>query len=52
MTAQNGVNPALTRPGRVFLRPFTHRGGGCTSGGGQSVNGGTHEVGHRPYGGT
>ena len=30
---------------RVFPRPFTHGGGG------QSVNGGTHEVGHRPYGG-
>ena len=27
MTAQNGVNTALTRPGRVFLRPFTHGGG-------------------------
>ena len=24
MTAQNGVNTALTRPGRVFPRPFTH----------------------------
>ena len=33
MTAQNGVNTALTRPGRVFPREFTH-------GGGQSVNGG------------
>ena len=49
MTAQNGVNTALTRPGRVFLRPFTHGGGGE---GGQSVNGGTHEGGHIPYGGT
>ena len=38
MTAQNGVNTALTRPGRVFPRPFTH--GGGTSAGGQSVNGG------------
>ena len=28
MTAQNGVNTALTRPGRVFLRPFTHGGRG------------------------
>ena len=27
MTAQNGVNTALTRPGRVFPRPFTHEGG-------------------------
>ena len=27
-----------------------HMGG--TSAGGQSVNGGTHEGGHRPYGGT
>ena len=27
-------------------------GGGGTSVGGQSVNGGTHEGGHRPYGGT
>ena len=26
--------------------------GGGTSAGGQSVNGGTHEGGHRPYGGT
>ena len=38
MTAQNGVNTALTRPGRVFPRPFTH---GGSSVGGQSVNGGT-----------
>ena len=31
---------------RVFLRPFTHRGGG----GGQSVNrGGLIRGGHRPY---
>ena len=49
MTAQNGVvNTALTRPGRVFPRPFTH---GGTSAGGQSVHGGTHDGGHRPYGG-
>ena len=43
MTAQNGVNTALTHPGRVFPRPFTHRGippYGGTSAGGQSVNGG------------
>ena len=26
MTAQNGVNTALTRPGRVFPRPSTHGG--------------------------
>ena len=26
MTAQNGVNTALTRPSRVFPRPFTHGG--------------------------
>ena len=56
MTAQNGVNTALTRPGRVFPRPF-FTWGDCppppmTSAGGQSVNGGTHEGGHRPYGGT
>ena len=53
MTAQNGVNTALRRPGKVFPRPFTH--GGDLSPliwGGQSVNGGTHEGGHRPYGGT
>ena len=57
MTAQNGVNTALTRPGRVFPRPFTH--GGDLSplpsydGGGQSINGeGTHEGGHRRYEGT
>ena len=24
MTAQNSVNTALTRPGKVFSRPFTH----------------------------
>ena len=24
MTAQNSVNTTLTRPGRVFTRPFTH----------------------------
>ena len=46
MTAQNGVNTALTRPGRVFPEPFTHGGicppphMGVTSAGGQSVNGG------------
>ena len=53
MTAQNGVNTALTRPGRVFPRPFTH-GGICPPSyeGGQSINGGTHEGGHRPYEGT
>ena len=56
MTAQNSVNTALTRPGRVFPRPFTHGGicppyGGQVQGG-QSVNGGeTHEGRHRPYGG-
>ena len=38
MTAQNGVNTGLTRPGRVFPRPFT--------------DGGTSAGGHRPYGGT
>ena len=59
MTAQNGVNTALTGPGRVFPRPFTHGGicppliwGGGAIAGEQSVNGGTHEGGHRPYGGT
>ena len=42
---------------RVFPRPFTHGGNlsppiwGGISAGGQSVNGGTHEGGHRPYGG-
>ena len=35
MTAQNGVNTALTRPGRVFPRPFTHRGIGPPHMGGQ-----------------
>ena len=56
--AQNGVNTALTRPGRVFARLFTHGGicppphmGGGASAGGQSVNEGTHEGGHRLYGG-
>ena len=59
MTAQNGVNTALTRPGRVFPRPFAHGGicppsyeGGFVSARGQSINGGTHEGGHRPYEGT
>ena len=47
---------ALTPPGRVFPRPFTH-GGNCPPPYGgdkcrrQSVNGGTHEGGHKPYGG-
>ena len=40
---------------RVFPRPFTHGelspDMGGASAGGQSVNGGTHEGGHRPYGG-
>ena len=62
MTAQNSVNTALTRPGRVFPRPFTH-GGICPpiwGGGGDNCRedkalmgvGETHERGHRPYGGT
>ena len=52
MTAQNAVNTKLTRPGRVFPRPFTHWGrfvppyGGGTSAGGQSVNGGRLMRGH------
>ena len=57
MTAQNRVNTALTRPGRVFPRPFTHGGGGFvphmggTSAGDKPLMGrGTHEEGHRPYG--
>ena len=58
--AQNWVNTALTRPGRVIPGPFTHGGicppppyGGGASAGEQSVNGvGPHEGGHRPYGGT
>ena len=58
MTAQNGVNTALTRPGRIFPRPFTHRGdlspliwGGQVQGD-KALTGGTHEGGHRSYGGT
>ena len=49
MTAQNGINTALTRPGRVFPKPFTHGGicppsyGGGKSARGQSVSGGTRE---------
>ena len=39
MTAQNGVNTALTRAG-VFPRSL-HMGGGGTSAGRQSINGGT-----------
>ena len=40
MTTQNGVNTALTRPGRAFPRPFTH-GGICAPsyGGGGQVQG-------------
>ena len=40
MTAQNGVNTALTGPCRVFPRPFTH-GGICLPhmGGGGQVQG-------------
>ena len=53
MTAQNEVNTALTRSGRVFLRPFTHGGGGgiClppyrgTSAGDKALMRGTHEEG-------
>ena len=61
MTAQNGVNTALTRHdttefslGRLHIGRLVppHIGGGGTSAGGQSVNGGIHEGGHRPYGGT
>ena len=58
MTAQNGVNTALTRPGRVFPRPFTHGGfvppygGTRQEQGDKTLMGGTHEGGHRPYGGT
>ena len=54
MIVQNGVNTALT--GRVFPRPFTHGGdfsphmGGHVQGNKASM-GGTHEGGHRPYGG-
>ena len=54
MTVQNGVNTALTRPGRVFPRPFTHW-GICPpiwAGDKALMGGGTHEGGHRPYGGT
>ena len=45
MAAQNAANTKLTRPGRVFPRPFTHWGDlsphmGGESAGGQSVNGG------------
>ena len=52
MTAQNGVNTALTRPDRVFPRPFTH-GEICPPiWGDKALMGGTHEGGHRPNGGT
>ena len=48
---------AGTQGTRAFPKPFTHWGGGQVQGnkalmGGQSVNGGPHEGGHRPYGGT
>ena len=39
MTAQNGANTPLTRPGRVFPRPFTHEWGD------KALMGGTHEGG-------
>ena len=48
MTARNRINTALTRTGSICTRPFTHRAGGASAGG-QNVNGGTHEGGHRPY---
>ena len=41
MTAQNGINTALTRPGRVFPRPFTHGGGQVQ--GDKALMGGTHK---------
>ena len=43
----------MFREVRVFLRPYSLGGfgGGGTIARGQSVNGGTHEGGHRPYGG-
>ena len=40
MTAQNRVNSALTRPGRVFPRPFTHGGGGGQVQGDKALMGG------------
>ena len=52
MTAQNVVNTKLTRPGRVFPRPFTHWGdlsphmGGGQVQGDKALMGGTHEGGH------
>ena len=56
MTAQNGVNTALTRPGRVFPWAFTHRGdlspliwGEQVQGDKALMRGRTHEGGHRPY---
>ena len=51
MTAQNWVNTALTRPCRVFPRPFTHGGIWGQVQGDRALMGGTHEGGHRPYGG-
>ena len=47
MTAQNGVNTALTRPGRVSLGRL-HMGGQVQ--GDKASMGGTHEGGHRPWG--
>ena len=52
MTAQNGVNTGLTRPGRVFPRPFTHGEICPLHMGDKALMGGTHEGGHRPYGGS
>ena len=54
MTAQNRVNTALTRPGRVFSRPFTHGGicppyEGGTSAGDKPLIRGTHEEGGLMY---
>ena len=50
MTAQNGVNTALTRPGRVFPRPFTH-GGICPPHMGEQVQGDKALMGENHEGG-
>ena len=42
-------NTALTRHGRIFPGPFTHGGGQVQVD--KALMGGTHEGGHRPYGG-
>ena len=50
MTAQKGVNTALTQPGRVFPRLFAHRGDlSPPIWGDKALMGGLMRGGQRPY---